>query len=81
MCSKLTILALKQKQPTEVLYEKSCFENFAIITGKHLCCSLLSTNFIKKRFQQICFPVNIAKFLKTPTSKNNCEWLLWTCSA
>ena len=32
--------------------------------------------FIKKRLQHRCFPVNIAKFLRTPILKNICEWLL-----
>ena len=27
--------------------------------------SLIACNFIKKRFQHMCFPVNIAKFLST----------------
>ena len=31
---------------------------------------------IQKRFQHRCFPVNIAKFLRTPILKNICEWLL-----
>ena len=33
-------------------------------------------NFIKKRLQHRCFPVNIAKFLRTPILKNICERLL-----
>ena len=33
-------------------------------------------NFIKKRFQQRCFSMKIAKFLKTPVLKKICEWLL-----
>ena len=45
---------------------------FAIFTGKHLCWSLFfnkvtglkTCNFIKKRLQHRCFPVNIAKFLR-----------------
>ena len=37
--------------------------------------------FIKKRLQNRCFPVSIAKFLRTPILKNICkqltlEWLL-----
>ena len=31
---------------------------------------------VKKRIQHRCFPVNIAKFLKTPIMKNICEQLL-----
>ena len=32
--------------------------------------------FIKKRLQNKCFPVNIAKFLRTTILKNICEWWL-----
>ena len=68
--------------------EKAVLKSFAIFTGKSLCLSLclikLQTfrsglqvcNFIKKRFQHSCFPVNITKFAKTPTLKNICEQLL-----
>ena len=44
---------------------------FAIFTGKYLCWSLFLIkllnllNFIKRRLQRRCFPVNIAKFLRT----------------
>ena len=31
---------------------------------------------VKKRLQHRCFPVNIAKFLRIPIVKNNCQWLL-----
>ena len=34
-----------------------------------------SCSFIKKRLQHLCFPVNIAKFLRAPVLKNICEWL------
>ena len=37
---------------------------------------LKTRNFIKKRFQNKCFPVNISKFLRTPILKNICEPLL-----
>ena len=37
---------------------------------------LQACNFIKRRLQRRCFPVNIAKFLRTPILKNNCERLL-----
>ena len=33
-------------------------------------------NFIKKRLQRRCFPVNIGKLLRTPVLKNICERLL-----
>ena len=32
--------------------------------------------FIRKILQHRCFPVNIAKVLRTPVLKNICEWLL-----
>ena len=45
---------------------------FCNIHRKHL----KVCNFIKKRLQLKCFPVNIAKFLWTPVLKNICERLL-----
>ena len=67
----------------EVFYKKTITKNFKIFTeetcvvasfliknpGLQLC------NFIKTRLQHRCFPVNIAKFLKTPILKNICERL------
>ena len=55
-----------QKQPPEVFYIKSVLKNFRIFSGKHLHWSLFLINFIKKRLQRNCFPVNIAKSLRTP---------------
>ena len=43
---------------------------FNKVTGLETC------NFITKRLQHSCFPVDIAKFLRTPILKNICEWLL-----
>ena len=40
------------------------------------CAGVSGVNFIKKRLQHKCFPVNITEFSKTPISKNICEWLL-----
>ena len=42
-------------------------KNFAKFTGILQAC-----NFIKNRLQHRCFPLNIAKFLRTPVSKNIC---------
>ena len=36
----------------------------------------LLSNFISKRLQHRCFAVKLAKFLRTPIWKNNCERLL-----
>ena len=60
--------------------KKAVFKNFA---EKHLRWSpylnknvgLQSWNFIKKRLQHRLFPVNIAKFLRTPVLENICERL------
>ena len=70
-----------QKQPLKVFYKKAVLKNFAIFTVKHLRWSLLFAgclqhNFIKKRLQHRCFPVNIAKYLRTPFLKKICERLL-----
>ena len=62
--------------------KKAVPKNFVIFTIKHLCWSLSSIklqqacNFIKRRLQDRCFPVNIAKILKTPILKNSCKRLL-----
>ena len=58
--------AIFQKQPLEVFYEKTILKNFVIITGMLQTC-----NFIQNRLQQV-FPLNIAKFLRTPILKNIC---------
>ena len=57
--------------------KKGVLRNFAKFTGKHLCQSLFfnkvagaSCNVIKKRLWHRCFPVNFAKFLRTPFSQN-----------
>ena len=34
---------------------------------------LQASNFIKNKLQHRCFPVKLAKFLRTPISKNICE--------
>ena len=50
---------------------KDVLRNFAKFTGKHLCQGLFMSgpkdcNFIKKRLWHWCFPLNFAKFLRTP---------------
>ena len=48
--------------------------NFAIFTGKRPCWSKV-VGLIKAGLQHMCFPVNIAKFLREPILKNICERL------
>ena len=63
--------------------KKALPKNFAVFTEKYLCWSLFlnknasfqSWNFIKKRLQQRCFPVNTVKFLRIPVLKNIFEQL------
>ena len=63
---------------------KSALRNFAKFTGKHLCHSLFCIKvaglrlqlYLKKRLWQRFFPVNFAKFLRTPFLQNTYGWLL-----
>ena len=64
--SHLSILQYPQEKPVlESLFKK--------VAG------LKARNFIKKRHQHRCFPVNIAEFLRVPIPKNICERLLFDC--
>ena len=59
---------------SEVFCKKGALTDFAKFTGKHLCQSfffdkvagLRSATLFKKRLWRRCFPVNFAKFLRTP---------------
>ena len=59
----MPILRIFQKQLPEVSYEKRLF--LKTFTGKSQTCY-----FIKKRLQHRCFPLNIAKLLRTPILEN-----------
>ena len=67
-----------------MFYKKIVLKNFVILTGKYLYWSLFWTKlqawrpatFLKNRHQHRCFPVNTAKFLRTPILKKTCERLL-----
>ena len=58
--------------------KKGILRNFTKFKGKQLCQSLFSNifaalrleNLFKKRLQHRCFPVNFAKFLRTPFLQN-----------
>ena len=58
--------------------------NFAKFTGKYLCQSLLFSKvaslrpatLLKKRLWHRSFPVNFAKFLRTPSFTEQLRWLL-----
>ena len=54
--------------------KKGVPKNFLNFIGKRLCWSLFLIKL--QRLRRRCFPMNTAKFLKTPISKNICERLL-----
>ena len=56
------------------LYE-SFTRKYKFVTLKLLASSAEACNFIKKRLQHRCFPVNIQKFVRIPIMKNVCERL------
>ena len=59
--------------PQKVFHKKGALNNFAILTEKHRSWSL---SFNQSCRFYISFPVNIAKFLRTPILKNIWEQLL-----
>ena len=68
---------------TGVVLKKAVFKNFAISTGS-ICINtcvphLKGCNFIKKRPQYRCFPVNITKILSLTILKNICEQQFFNC--
>ena len=85
-CENQTYLSLKQSRfrtdiPSKyanisrssrlkVFCKKGVLRNFAKLIGKHLCQSLF--------FNKVaaCFPVNFAKFLRTPFLTEHLRWLL-----
>ena len=68
----------------EVFYRKGVLRNFSKLTGKHLFQSLFFNKvagvrpetLLKKRLWHRCFPVNLAKFLRTPFHIEHLRWLL-----
>ena len=61
---------------------KGALRNLAIFTGKHLYQSLFfnkvsfPSTLLKRRLRHWCFPVNFAKFLRTPFYIEHLWWLL-----
>ena len=70
-----------QNQPPEVFHTKYCNIQRKIPELESLfnkAAGLETCNFIKKGLQLRCFPLNIAKFLRTFILENICEQrLLW----
>ena len=57
--------------------EKSVLKNFTKLTMKHLCHNLQLSTLLKKRLWHRCFPVNFAKFLRTPFLLNTSSGWFW----
>ena len=63
---------------------KGVLRNFVKFSGKRMCQSLFFdklqawglVTLLKKRFWQRCFPVNFAKFLRTPFPAEHLRWLV-----
>ena len=67
----------------EVFCRKGVLRNFAKFIGKHLCQSFFfnqvpgrPANLFRKILWHRCFPVNFAKFLRTPLFTERFQWLL-----
>ena len=58
----------------EMFCKKDVLKNFTKFTGKHLCPK--PATLLKKRLSHRCFPVNYAKFLRTPFVTEHLWWLL-----
>ena len=77
-------LNLHSSSCTQMFFKIDVLKNFAMFVGKHLCWSFFfnnvagpqGCNFIKKRLRHRCFPVNVAKFLRTRFFTEHLRWLL-----
>ena len=58
----------------EVFYKKGVLKNFGKFTEN--ACARVSATLLKKRLWQRYFPVNFAKFLRTPFLTTHLRWLL-----
>ena len=69
--------------------KKGVLRNFTKLTGKHLCQNLFFNEFaglrpatlLKKKLSHRCFPVNFAKYLRTPFLLNTSGQLLLIVSS
>ena len=79
----LVIFLFRSSRP-EVFYKTGVLRNFTKFTGKHLCQSLFfnkitglsPATLLKKRLWHRRFPVNFAKFVRTPFLTEHLRWLL-----
>ena len=78
------LLSVLKSSRQEVFCKKVVLKNFFKFTVKHLChglffnkvAGLRPATLLKKRLWHRCFPVNFAKFLRTPFLIEHLPWLL-----
>ena len=75
-CNDVARYAKLRSSCREVFYRKGVLRTLAKFTGKHLCQRLVfnkfaDCNLLKKSLWHRCFPVNFAKFLRTPILQNS----------
>ena len=63
---------------SQMFFQIGTLKNFATFTAKYFAIftGLKARNFIKKRLQHRCFPLNIAKFLRSACFIEHLLWLL-----
>ena len=80
----LQVRATYRSSRPEVFCRKGVLRNFAKFTGKHLSQSLFfnkvvaglrPATLLKERLWHRCFPVNFAKFPRTPFFTEHLRWL------
>ena len=69
-----------QKQPLDVFCKKKVFLELSQNSQESTCASvsflIILQALLKKRLWHRCFPVNFAKFLRTPLNAEHLRWLL-----
>ena len=67
--------SISRSSRLQTFFKTGVLKNFAKFTGKHLCQNQPAT-LLKNRLWHSCFPVNFAKFLRTPFFTEQLRWLL-----
>ena len=82
LCPLDILQSLRLKSRSSRLYvfcREGALKNFAKFTGKHQCQRPFFkkvAGLLRKRLWNWCFPVNLAKFLRTPFLTEHLRWLL-----
>ena len=92
-CQNIPLLSMCRSSRPEVFCKRSVLRIFANFTGKHQCQTLFLIKvpdlrletLLKKRLWHRCFPVNSAKFLRTPFLQNTSgrvrlKLCVWDCT-